>query len=115
MTGRLACYRIYETADGRHVTLAALEPKFWSRFCELVGRPDLLGRRADAHVELEELFRTQTVAQWLELFAGEDVMVAPVATFAEAEHAFGRGETPGRSPAVGEHTDAWRSVLGLAP
>src|SRR5258705_4571435 len=29
LTGGAACYCIYETADGRHLTVAALEPKFW--------------------------------------------------------------------------------------
>ncbi len=30
LTGGVACYRIYETADGRHLTVAALEPRFWN-------------------------------------------------------------------------------------
>ena len=41
LTGGVACYRIYETADGRFLTVAALEPKFWQRLCELLERPDL--------------------------------------------------------------------------
>ena len=36
LTGGMACYRIYETADGRHLTVGALEPKFFSRLCELI-------------------------------------------------------------------------------
>ena len=31
LTGALACYRVYPTADGRHLTLGALEPKFFAR------------------------------------------------------------------------------------
>ena len=38
LTGGLACYRIYATADGRHLTVAALEPRFFERLCELLGR-----------------------------------------------------------------------------
>src|SRR5207302_3594734 len=41
LTGAAACYRVYETADGRGLTVAALEPRFWQRFCELVGLPEL--------------------------------------------------------------------------
>ena len=41
LTGGLACYRIYETADGRHLTVAALEPAFFRRLTELLGRPEL--------------------------------------------------------------------------
>ena len=44
LTGGLACYRIYETADGRWLTLAALEPKFFSRLCEVAGWPGLADR-----------------------------------------------------------------------
>ena len=114
LTGRLACYRIYETADCRHVTVAALEPKFWRRFCEVAERPDLLARRDDGHAELEELFRTKTLAEWMELFADEDAMVGPVARFAEAEAALAVAKPAASPPRIGEHTDAWRTELGLA-
>ena len=53
LTGGVACYRIYETADGRHLTVAALEPKFWQRLCELIGPPELAGRAFEP--ELPEL------------------------------------------------------------
>ena len=45
LTGGLACYRIYATADGRHLTVGALEPKFFARLCELLGRPELAERQ----------------------------------------------------------------------
>ena len=45
LTGGLACYRIYATADGRHLTVAALEPRFFERLCELLGRPELAERQ----------------------------------------------------------------------
>ncbi|HEU5216082.1 MAG TPA: CaiB/BaiF CoA-transferase family protein, partial [Gaiellaceae bacterium] len=41
LTGGLAAYRIYETADGRHVTVAALEPVFFRHLTEVLGRPEL--------------------------------------------------------------------------
>ena len=110
LTGELACYRIYETADGRHLTVAALEPRFWTRLVELVGRPDLLDRAADGHRELEALFASRPLAEWLELFEGEDVAAGPVRTLEEA----GLPEPAGSPPALGEHTEAWRSELGLA-
>ena len=42
LTGGVACYRIYETADGRHLTVAALEPKFFARLasCSAPGAVD---------------------------------------------------------------------------
>jgi crotonobetainyl-CoA:carnitine CoA-transferase CaiB-like acyl-CoA transferase len=85
LTGGVACYRIYETADGRHITVAALEPKFWNRLCELIDRPDLAGRGFEPELpELTELFRTRTLRQWLDLLEHEDTCVGPVSTLDEA-------------------------------
>ena len=113
LTGELACYRIYETADGELLTVAALEPHFWSRLCELIERPDLLERRNDAHEALEALFRTRSFADWWDVFEGEDVCVGPVATLSEGAREFGRTANDTPPPRLGEHTDAWRRELGL--
>jgi alpha-methylacyl-CoA racemase len=89
LTGGLACYRMYATADGRHLTVAALEPRFFRRLCELIGRPELAEHHWDAEqeplaTELAEVFAAHPLAAWLELFEGEDVSVGPVATLEEA-------------------------------
>jgi alpha-methylacyl-CoA racemase len=95
LTGGLACYRIYATADGRHLTVAALEPKFFRRLCELLGRPELAERQYEQDQEpladeLAELFAARPLATWLELFDREDVSVGPVSTLAEASAQLGR-------------------------
>jgi len=89
LTGELASYRIYETADGRHLTVAALEPVFFRRLVELLDRVDLAERQFDADqdalaAELAATFATRALAAWLELFEAEEVCVGPVATVAEA-------------------------------
>jgi len=85
LTGGAACYRIYETADGRYLTVAALEPKFWGRLCELLGRPDLVDRAFEPSLpELEALFRTRALGEWLELLEGRETCVGPVLTLEEA-------------------------------
>jgi alpha-methylacyl-CoA racemase len=89
LTGGLACYRIYETADGRHLTVAALEPAFFRRLTELLGRPELAERQLDADQEtlaseLAAIFEARPLAEWLVLFDAEDVCVGPVATLTEA-------------------------------
>jgi alpha-methylacyl-CoA racemase len=89
LTGGLACYRIYETADSRRLTVGALEPAFFRRLTELLGRPELAERQFDSDqeplaTELATIFETRPLAEWLELFDAEDVCVGPVATLAEA-------------------------------
>jgi alpha-methylacyl-CoA racemase len=85
LTGGVACYRIYATADGRWLTVAALEPKFWHRLCDLLDRPDLVPRQFEPELpELEALFRTRPLAEWLALLEGRDTCVGPVLTLEEA-------------------------------
>jgi alpha-methylacyl-CoA racemase len=119
LTGGLACYAIYETLDGRHVTVTAVEPKFFRRLCELLDRQELVERQYDPQAQ-EELaavlaatFTSKPLATWLELFDHEDVMVGPVATLEEAASEFGDGTPDELAPALGEHTERWRQELGL--
>jgi crotonobetainyl-CoA:carnitine CoA-transferase CaiB-like acyl-CoA transferase len=117
LTGGLACYRIYETADGRHVTVGALEPKFFARLCEVLGRPELAERQYGGDqdglaAELAAVFAERPLPEWLDVFDGEDVCVGPVWTREEAATELGRGDALTR-PALGEHTDAWRRELGV--
>jgi crotonobetainyl-CoA:carnitine CoA-transferase CaiB-like acyl-CoA transferase len=85
LTGGVACYRIYGTADCRYLTVAALEPKFWQRLCELLDRPDLVERAFDRELpELEALFLTRTMREWLDLLEHEDTCVGPVLSLAES-------------------------------
>jgi alpha-methylacyl-CoA racemase len=116
LTGGFACYAIYTCADGRRLTVGALEPKFFARLCELVGRPGLAERQYDPEQsevtsELEAVFSERPLEHWLALFDGEDVCVGPVATPAEAALEFAR-PARGAAPALGEHTDGWRRELG---
>jgi crotonobetainyl-CoA:carnitine CoA-transferase CaiB-like acyl-CoA transferase len=112
LTQGFACYSIYACADGRMLTVAALEPKFFARLVELLGRPELAERQYDddqaaLHGELAEVFATRALADWLAVVEGEDVCVGPVATLAEAAADLG-APPPGRAPELGEHTEAWR-------
>ena len=116
LTGGLACYRMYETADRRFLTITPVEPKFWRRLCELIGRADLVERQYQADqeglaAELAAVFRTRPLSAWLELFDGEDVMAGPVATLAEAAEWLGEALSAAAAPKLGEHTDAWRASI----
>ena len=119
LTGGVACYRTYETADGRHLTVAALEPRFFLRLCELLGRPDLGGRQYEEDqerlaAELAEVFASRSLETWLALFESEDVCVSPVATRAEAHADLAPWPEPPEAPALGADTAWWRAELGLS-
>jgi crotonobetainyl-CoA:carnitine CoA-transferase CaiB-like acyl-CoA transferase len=118
LTGGVACYRVYTTADGRGLTVAALEPRFFQRLCELVGRPQLAARQYDPDQEqvaseLTSVIATRTLADWLALFDGEDVCAGPVATLAEAHADLGPWPEELDDAPLGAHTAAWRHELGL--
>jgi alpha-methylacyl-CoA racemase len=120
LTGGLACYSIYETADGRHITLTAVEPKFFRRLCELIGHEELIERQYAPEAQREiasalaQTFAARPLAGWLELFDFEDVMVGPVSTLEEGAAEFGERPAAEPPPALGEHTEAWRRELRLA-
>ena len=116
LTGGLACYRTYETAEGRFLTVTAVESKFWQRLCELIDRVDLVDRHYEQDqealaAELATVFRSRALSDWLDVFEGEDVMAGPVATLAEASEWLGEPATVGEAPALGEHTESWRTEL----
>ena len=88
LNGGFPCYRVYRAGDGRWMALAALEPKFWKAFCEVVRRPDLVDRQFEASDdmtgEMTALFASRTRAEWEELTAAADVMLEPVNNLGEA-------------------------------
>lgn len=89
LAGSLASYNIYACADGQFVALGALEPKFWERFCTLVGRPDWAPRILDADRELlktevAQMFALKPRQHWLDLLEHQEVCLAPVLTPLEA-------------------------------
>lgn len=101
LSGGAACYRIYRTADGRFVTLSALEPKFWRGFCEAVGRPDWIARQSDPlpqaalTAELEALFAGRDLAAWKALLDPVDCCFEALPTLEEVPdhpHVAARGQ-----------------------
>ena len=92
LDGGLPCYNIYETQDGKHVTLAALEPKFWQTFCTRIGHLELLpfhmpvgpGESNEALDILKAIFKTRTRDEWVDDFAEIDACVGPIYDIGEA-------------------------------
>jgi crotonobetainyl-CoA:carnitine CoA-transferase CaiB-like acyl-CoA transferase len=77
-SGGLACYRIYQCADGKFVAFAGQERKFWAVFCETVGRPDWIDRHSDPVPqvrlmrEVEQLFLSRPSAYWEQLLGPKE-------------------------------------------
>ncbi len=91
LTGGRPNYGVYETADGRFIAVAALEPKFWTALCAALGRPDLVPHAegegaAHARAELEAVFRSRSREAWTALLAPVDCCVSPVLSPLEALH-----------------------------
>ena len=92
LTGALACYGLYDTADGRQLAVGALERKFWDELCARIERPDLasLHRSGDAQTEarvraaLAAVFASQVLAHWAALFADAPACVTPMLRLDEA-------------------------------
>ena len=88
LTGGYVCYRPYACKDG-HVTLGALEPKFWKAWCEGVGREDLVegqfeGPGTDTHAEVERIFLERTRNEWTAFASEHDCCLEPVLDLDEA-------------------------------
>ncbi len=143
-------WQAFESSDG-YLVVATRQEVFWQKLCTAIGAPELaddaryktnpdrLANRATLVPQLEEIFRTRTVADWLKVLRAAEVPAAPVnnldAAFAEPpvvqremiveyDHPeVGKVRLPGNpikmsgmegtisnpAPRVGEHTDA---VLG---
>lgn len=90
LSGALACYRPYRCADGQWVVCAGLEPTFFARTVELLGRPDLAARQydpagqEDLAVELAALFGARPRAEVLALLEHDQTCVSPVLDLAAA-------------------------------
>ncbi|MFC9975953.1 CaiB/BaiF CoA transferase family protein [Spirillospora sp. NPDC127200] len=89
-------YDVYETADGKHVAVGALEPQFYAEFLRKLGLADadLPGqhdrdRWPDLRDRFAAAFKARTRDEWAEVFLPGDACVAPVLSMTEAaEHPY---------------------------
>jgi alpha-methylacyl-CoA racemase len=91
LAGGLACYDTYRCADGRWLTVAALEHHFWGRLVELMGAPawcaadQFVPTRQEAiRGEMATRFVGRSLDEWMAVLENEDVCVSPVLDLDEA-------------------------------
>lgn len=87
-----AKYQHYETADHKFILFCAIEPKFWRNFCHAIERPDLAGQHNEGapvdfaagelelRRELQEIFHTRTLDEWMKVAVEADVAMGPAPT-----------------------------------
>ncbi|MGZ4426717.1 MAG: CaiB/BaiF CoA transferase family protein [Nocardioidaceae bacterium] len=90
LDGGAPFYDVYETADGRHMSVGALEPQFYDALLDGLGIQDTAPDRWDIaqwpalRELLTETFLQRTQAEWTEIFDGTDACCAPVLPLTEA-------------------------------
>jgi crotonobetainyl-CoA:carnitine CoA-transferase CaiB-like acyl-CoA transferase len=120
--GGSAKYQHYQTKDGRFILFCGIEPKFWDHFCRAVGREDLLadhnrdlvvdfgGGEDELRLELQRIFGTRTLSEWMEVASDHDIAMGPALRFNEVRddpHLVARGMV------VTEHHDLFGDFLTL--
>jgi len=86
VTGGSVRYAIYRTADGRHLSAAPLEERFWNNFLALIGAP-ALADEPDEHVvraEVARIIASQPASYWVQKFDGHDVCVSEIVNIEQA-------------------------------
>ncbi len=112
LTGKYACYDVYTCADGKHVSVGAIEPQFFRNLCRLLGCEQWASSQLDDAVQdqiradFQHAFASNTRDAWVAILAPADTCVAPVATVPElveseqfrARNAFVTAEAAGHGP-----------------
>lgn len=90
LSGGVPCYGVYETGDGRYLSVGALEPMFWGRFLGVIGLTEFASQGLSTGEDGEAVRRAvakriaeEPLAVWQARFAGVDACVEPVLTPSE--------------------------------
>jgi len=89
LSHRYACYNTYETADGRYLSIGAVENRFWKTLCDHLGVPQYTSLQYDDSCREEVLhfmratFKEKTLAEWDAELADLEICYSRVQTFSE--------------------------------
>ncbi|WP_455285736.1 CaiB/BaiF CoA transferase family protein [[Eubacterium] cellulosolvens] len=85
LSGGAPFYNVYETADRKFISVAALEPKFWLELCKMLGLEEYQGKQLASEQEaqriredLAALFRQKNRDEWVKTLNERDIPCAPV-------------------------------------
>jgi crotonobetainyl-CoA:carnitine CoA-transferase CaiB-like acyl-CoA transferase len=89
LSHRYACYNTYETADGRFLSIGAVENRFWKRLCEHLGVSEYAalqyddGRRKEILDFMRSTFKSKTLDEWDAELAHLEICWGRIQTFPE--------------------------------
>lgn len=90
LTGGVPFYSVYETKDGKYLSIGCLEPWFYENLCRALGREDLIPhqgasgeKREEIFSDFREIFRTRTRDEWFDYLSQWDICVGKVYEFDE--------------------------------
>ena len=89
LSHRYACYNTYETADGRYLSIGAVENRFWKQLCQTLGVPEYAALQYDDQHRREILdfmrstFKKKTLAEWENELGDLDICWGRVQSLAE--------------------------------
>ena len=86
LSGNQPFYNIYETKDGLHMSLGAVETKFWTTFCRTAGCEELIPLQFGGRKVIDEVakvFKSRTQKEWIELFQDSDACCEAVLNIRE--------------------------------
>lgn len=85
LNSKHVCYFLYETKDGRFVSLGALEPKFWNNLCTALNKENWISAHFSlaqqgnpVFEEMKETFASRSFAEWTQFSQDVDCCLAPV-------------------------------------
>ncbi|MHA1993651.1 MAG: CaiB/BaiF CoA transferase family protein [Candidatus Hodarchaeales archaeon] len=81
LSGYVPWYGVYKSKDQKFISFAPIESKFWTNFCNAIGRTDLLDKQFNLELcekELPKIFQSQTTEEWTKLFSEFDIPGAEV-------------------------------------
>jgi alpha-methylacyl-CoA racemase len=93
LDGGAPFYAIYQTSDGRHIAVGAIEHKFFANLIGKLGATEIgpadqwkRQRWPDMRHNFQAIFSTRTRDEWQAIFEGSEACVSPVLTLQEAQN-----------------------------
>jgi alpha-methylacyl-CoA racemase len=90
LTGRYPWYNIYQTKDGKYLSVGAIEAQFYANLCRLLDLEDLIPhqyaegeKKEEVFARFREVFLSRTRDEWVSLLMEADTCTSPVYSISE--------------------------------